>query len=579
MIPIITKEQLIQVLRKKKYLNSAQEMEIQRFLSKNNKNLEDILVKSGFISETELMQIISGFTEIPYHKIDLLELDSNIVTQHLPGRFCQRNLIVVVGKENEQLIICIANPFAEIPIEDIKNMTGFDVKMHLSTKTDVLRTINYFYGLKESLSAAEAEIAGAAIDTGNLEQLHYLEDATDIEPTAQPIIRAVNHLLYSAFDQRASDIHIEPKRVKSIVRFRIDGILHTVLEIQEAKAKTEYRSKKLHSAIISRLKMMAYLDIAEKRRPQDGRIKIIYRGREIEIRVSTLPVAFGEKIVLRILDSSILLQSLDHLGFDKSEINTYYSIIKKPFGIILVTGPTGSGKTTTLYSSLRYLSGPQINVTTIEDPIELIHESFNQVGVRPNIGITFASSLRTILRQDPDIIMVGEIRDNETAKNAIQSALTGHLVLSTLHTNDAPSSIPRLMDMDIEPYLIGSTLIGVIAQRLVRKICQFCATSYQPTEDELAPLQLPFATTKNLVLKRGRGCIECRETGYLGREAVFEIMPITAKMTKLITEKVDAITLQKIAREQGMVTLREAALRKMIQCITTPQEVIRALFS
>ncbi|MFC1851789.1 GspE/PulE family protein [candidate division CSSED10-310 bacterium] len=578
MIPIIRSEELVDLLRKKRIINVAQEMEIKRFLSQNAK-IEELLVRSGFINEIDLMQIIAQHKKILYHKIDLLELDSTVVTQHLPGRFCQKHSLVVTEKENTTLTICIGNPFTEIPIEDIRNMTGLDIQMRLSTKTDVLNTINYFYGLKESLSAAEAEITRTSIDTGNLEQLYTLEEATELEPTAQPIIRAVNHLFYSAFDQRASDIHIEPKRTKSTVRFRIDGVLHDVLQIQESKKSLERKVRKLHSAIISRIKMMAYLDIAEKRRPQDGRIKIIYRGREIEIRVSTLPVAFGEKIVLRVQDSQVLLQNLENLGFDKTDLGTFYSIIKRPFGIILVTGPTGSGKTTTLYSALRYLSSPEINITTIEDPIELIHEAFNQIGVKPNIGINFASSLRTILRQDPDVIMVGEIRDNETARNAIQAALTGHLVFSSLHTNDASSAITRLMDMEIEPYLIASTLIGVIAQRLVRKICRYCIETYHPTEDELSPLQLPFSTTKNLTLKRGKGCIECRDTGYLGREAIFEIMPITEKMTKLVTDRVDSLSLSRVAREQGMVTLREAALRKMIQCVTTPQEVIRCIYS
>lgn len=578
MIPLLRGEELVKILRKKNLINNAQEMEINRFLSQNAE-IDDLLVKSGFISENDLVQIVAKIANIPFFKIDLLELDSTIVTQFLPGRFCQKYSLVTTYQENNTLTICIGNPFIEIPVEDIKNMTGMKIKLFISSRSDVRRTINYFYGLKESLSAAEAELTSEGVDTGNLEQLHFLEEVTDLEPTAQPIIRAVNHLLYSAFDQRASDIHIEPKRSSSKVRFRIDGILHDVLEIKEAQQSKAYKAKKLHSAIISRIKMMSYLDIAEKRRPQDGRIKIIYRGREIEMRVSTLPVAFGEKVVLRIQDSRILLQNLESLGFDKVDLDTFYNIIKKPNGIVLVTGPTGSGKTTTLYSALRYLSSPDVNITTIEDPIELIHEAFNQVAVRPSIGISFAKSLRTILRQDPDIIMVGEIRDTETAENAIQAALTGHLVLSTLHTNDAPSALTRLTDMNIQPFLLSSTIIGVIAQRLIRKICPYCSENYQPTPDELRLLHLPVSSTQNLTLTRGKGCTECRETGYLGREAIFEIMPITEKIASLINQSIDAVTLRKIAREQGMITLRESALRKMIQCITTPQEVIRVLFS
>jgi general secretion pathway protein E len=378
-------------------------------------------------------------------------------------------------------------------------------------------------------------------------------------------VNAVEFLFRYAFDQRASDIHIEPKRDASEVRLRIDGMLNTINRIP----------KVVHPAFVSRIKMLSRMDIAEKRRPQDGRIKTEYKSREVELRVSTMPTAFGEKIVIRVFDPDILLQDLEEIGFAPREYELFRSFIARPHGIILVTGPTGSGKTTTLYSALKTIAVPEVNVVTIEDPIEMVHDRFNQVSVQPQIGVTFGSTLRTILRQDPDIIMVGEIRDLETAENAVQAALTGHLVLSTLHTNDAPSTITRLLDLGVPSYLISSTIIGVMAQRLVRKICKQCEKSYELLPEEAQAVGLTSSKEEKIIVRFGEGCPQCRGTGYLGRTGIFEVMELNERVKAVIRDKADVELIRRTAIADGMVVLREAAVQKMLKGETTFDEVIR----
>jgi general secretion pathway protein E len=372
-------------------------------------------------------------------------------------------------------------------------------------------------------------------------------------------------LLSYAFDQRASDVHIEPKRDKSVVRLRIDGILHVIYELP----------KNVHNAIISRIKTISRLDMAEKRRPQDGRIKMEKGGVEAEIRVSSIPVAFGEKLVMRISDPDVLFQDLKKLGFTSMDLIRYQQFIHMPHGIVLVCGPTGSGKSTTLYSTLRELSSPDINITTVEDPIEMIHEDFNQIAVQPLVGITFGSILRNILRQDPDIIMIGEMRDLETAENAVQAALTGHLVLSTLHTNDAPSSVTRLQDLGTPSFLLQATLVGILAQRLVRKICPFCKEPFEMDPKELASLGLDLGKNGPVELHMGKGCMKCRGTGYLGRSGVYEVLPVTESIKKMITAESNVEAMFDMAKKEGMITLRENAVKKLLEGETTYQEVLR----
>jgi general secretion pathway protein E len=398
-------------------------------------------------------------------------------------------------------------------------------------------------------------------ELSNLEQLFKMRSRDEIESSDQHIISAVEFVLKYAFDQRASDIHIEPKRDKSLIRFRIDGILHNIHTVPG----------NLHPAMVSRLKLLSRLDVAEKRRPQDGRIKTGHMGKDIELRVSTLPVAFGEKVVIRIFDPEILMQKLDQIGFYEREYNLFSSFIRKPNGIILVTGPTGSGKTTTLYSSLKTIATPEINIITVEDPIEMVMEDFNQVGVQSAIDVTFATVLRNILRQDPDVLMIGEIRDHETASNAVQASLTGHLVLSTLHTNDAPSSITRLLDIGVPPFLVSSTVSGIIAQRLVRTICQECKFERVLTDKEITYLGLE---PKEYKVWEGKGCDECRGTGYKGRTGLFEVLEMTESIKEKITADIDMTEIYAIARSQGMVSLRELAIKKLLEGKTTFHEIV-----
>jgi general secretion pathway protein E len=435
----------------------------------------------------------------------------------------------------------------------------------VSTKTDIIKLINEFFGFKRSIVAAENQFTGPSVDLGNLEQYVRLKADDELPSTDQHIVNAVDHLLSYAFDQRASDVHIEPKRDKSVVRLRIDGILHVIYELP----------KNVHNAIISRIKTIARLDMAEKRRPQDGRIKMEKGGVEAEIRVSSIPVAFGEKLVMRISDPDVLFQDLENLGFTSMDLIRYQQFINMPHGIVLVCGPTGSGKSTTLYSTLRELSSPDINITTVEDPIEMIHEDFNQIAVQPLVGITFGSILRNILRQDPDIIMIGEMRDLETAENAVQAALTGHLVLSTLHTNDAPSSVTRLQELGTPSFLLEATLVGIVAQRLVRKICPFCKETFDMDAKELASLGLDLRKNSPVELNMGKGCMKCRGTGYLGRSGVYEILPVTESIKKMITAESKVEEMREMAKKEGMITLRENAVKKLLQGETTYQEVLR----
>ncbi|MBI5599297.1 MAG: Flp pilus assembly complex ATPase component TadA [Deltaproteobacteria bacterium] len=508
-------------------------------------------------SVTEALAVEIG---MPYRKIDPLKLNLDVVTSKIPRPFAQRHLMVPVEEKDGVVTMAVADPFNLEPIENLKRTTRMKIRLVLASKTDILRIVREFFGFRSSVVAAEKQMGGA-IDLGNLEQYVKLKGASEIEATDQHIVNAVEYLLHYAYDQRSSDIHIEPKRNSSLVRLRIDGVLHNIHTIPRL----------VHPSIISRIKMLSRMDIAEKRRPQDGRIKTEFRGREIELRISTLPTAFGEKVVIRIFDPDILCQELQDLGFYPREFELFNSYLKRTNGVILVTGPTGSGKTTTLYSALKSLASPEVNIVTIEDPIEMVMEEFNQVGVQPQIGVDFASILRTILRQDPDIIMVGEIRDRETANNAVQAALTGHLVLSTLHTNDAPGSVVRLTDLGVPSFLISATVFGIAAQRLVRRICKDCRSERSLKPEEAASLDLP---PKEYRVSYGEGCTECRGTGYRGRTGIFEMMDVSERVKALILKNVDIQALQKAAREEGMVTLRECAVKKMLEGITTYEEVM-----
>ncbi len=533
-------------------------------------NLKVSGAKDTFLTEEMIMQAVGKALHIPFKKLDPLDLDMEIVTKTISRSFALNHLILPFALQNGILEVVTYYPDNESVLEDIERANQVKVRPYLSTRSDIKKILAEFFGFQHSITAAESQFSapgsGATVDVGNLEQYVKLSSGMELSSSDQHIKSAVNHLFQYALEQRASDIHVEPKRNTCLIRYRIDGVLHTIYKLPKA----------VHAAVTSRIKALARLDIAEKRRPQDGRIKIGRQGgKEAELRVSTIPVAFGEKTVMRILDPDIIFQDLDGLGFSKRDRVVYNSFMTSPHGIVLVTGPTGSGKSTTLYSTLKKISSPEINIVTVEDPVEMVYEEFNQIAVQAQIDVTFSTILRNILRQDPDIIMIGEIRDLDTATHAVQAALTGHLVFSTLHTNDAVSTIIRLEDLGLEPFLIGSTMLGALAQRLVRKICIHCIESYEEEVVNLQKMGFPVAGQGKIELQRGKGCKECRGTGYSGRLGIFEIFPMSDKIKKLVMEKATDAALRQVAVREGMTTLREDAWQKVRNGLTTVEEALR----
>jgi general secretion pathway protein E len=524
-------------------------------------NLRD---SGAALGEADLALAIALDAKLDHVRIDALNLNADLIESKMSRPFARRHRMIPLDMANGKLRVACANPYDIEGIDSFRRIAGRDIQLVVASEPDILKAITEFYGLRHSVKRAERDLS-AGIDLGNLEQLVRMKNEAEIESSDQHVVNAVEFMLQHAFESRASDIHVEPKRDDSLIRFRIDGVLHDIQKMP----------KIVHAAVTSRIKTMSRLDIAEKRRPQDGRVKMNRGGREVELRVSTLPVAFGEKVVMRIFDPQVVMQDLTGLGFYADELQTFNDFISRPHGIVLVTGPTGSGKTTTLYSALKTICTREINVTTLEDPIEMVYPDFNQTEVQLKVGITFAAALRHILRQDPDVIMVGEIRDNETAQYSIQAALTGHLVFSTLHTNDASSSISRLADLGVERFLISSTLIGSMAQRLLRKICPHCATERHLEADEVATLRLAVPPGKRVKVKEGEGCFECRNTGYLGRTGIFEMMPLDDSLKSLIVSGADAPEIKRDAVKNGMRTLRQSALRKLAEGITTFEEVVR----
>lgn len=517
------------------------------------------------LDEDAIARVLAKAANRPFVKPDPLNLNSELIAETMTRPFARRHSCVPLKREDGKILIAVDNPFDKALIQQLEDVVAGPIKVVVSPRSDIQRIITEVYGFRTSISAAEADV-GLGVDVGNLEQLVKFSSEGELEATDKPVVSAVEYLLRYAFDQRASDIHVEPKRENSIVRLRIDGVLHNIYSFPRS----------VHRAFASRLKMLARMDISEKRRPQDGRIKTERDGREVELRVSTLPVAFGEKVVIRIFDPQQLIQDLEAIGFYKDDLEKWHNFISRPTGLILVTGPTGSGKTTTLYSTLRQLAGPDVNITTVEDPIEMVYEQFNQVLVQRKIEVTFANALRTILRQDPDIVMVGEIRDAETARMAVQAALTGHLVFSTMHTNDSASTVTRLLELGVEPFLLASVLVGTMAQRLVRRICTSCKAQTELSREQvdLLDIQLPPRSDQRLPVFYGEGCVKCRGTGYFGRDGIFEVMEVDESVRKLISNRGSAPEIRRAAKANGMVSLRECAIKKLAQGLTTFEEVM-----
>jgi general secretion pathway protein E len=528
-------------------------------------NLTDASGSGMRIDDFLLARLIAEDAALKFYKIDPLKLDVEMIEAKISRPFARKHRMTPVAIRDGKLIVAVVNPFDSVALDTYRQMVKQEIEIVVASESDVMGVITEQYGFRASVTKAGRDLGRGAIDLSNLEQYVKLKSGNEIETSDAHIVNAVDFLLQHAYDSRASDIHIEPKREAAMIRFRIDGVLH---EIQRVP-------KLVNLAITSRIKTMCRMDIAERRRPQDGRIKTEREGKEVELRVSTLPTAFGEKLVMRIFDPDVLLRDLSGLGFYEDELHMFGEWIKRPHGIILVTGPTGSGKTVTLYSALKSLASPEINITTIEDPIEMVWDDFNQTSVQTKIGITFPSALRTILRQDPDIIMVGEIRDEETAQNAVQAALTGHLVFSSLHTNDSATSVTRLIDLGIQPFLISSTLVGTMAQRLMRRICEECKRNRPLSVEEAGMLNLQAPAGKRIIVKEGAGCIRCRNTGYFGRTGIFEILPIDNAIRDLIDRSEDFLKIKEMAVKRGMRTLRQSALRKLAEGVTSFEEVVR----
>jgi general secretion pathway protein E len=521
--------------------------------------------QSRRVDEDTIAEGLAQAADLPYRKIDPVKIETDLVARTLSRPFAMRHVVIPLAEKGDELEIAIADPFDGTLRESLESLLQRPLTFVVAAKRDILAILERVYGFASSVSRAEKEL-GAGSQSA-LVQLVELKSGEETSSNDEYVIAAVDYLLTYAFDQRASDIHLEPKDTYALVRFRIDGILHDIEKLPLS----------VHGAVTSRIKVLARMNIAERRRPQDGRIKTYRDKREVELRVSSMATAFGEKIVIRVFDPNVLLAELHELGFSPAEREQYERWITSPSGLILVTGPTGSGKTTTLYSTLRYLSGPEINITTVEDPIEMVDPHFSQVQVQGQIDVTFALALRTILRQDPDIIMVGEVRDGETATMAVQAALTGHLVFSTVHTRDASGAITRLVELGVEPFLLSSVLRGVLAQRLLRKICSYCSSDGHLTPDQVGALgiKVPVERREQLPARWGEGCVECRHTGLYGRSGVFEMLDIGRRVRGLINQGRDAAEIANAARIEGMETLREAAIRKLAEGVSTFEEVMR----
>ena len=552
---------LEQLLLEQGRLSADDLRKVKRLQQERGERLERLLLDLGFISEDDLLPLLSTYLGIDaVHRRDFPAVPVPLGSVNL--KFLKHAKVLPLGQTNGTLTVAMADPADYYTLQGLHIATGLEIEPRLARERDILEGLEAAYGNGDGGAAGGA--AEPAEDT-----LEYLtddeEDVNHLRDLASeaPVIRLVNILINRAVEQRASDIHIEPFENELKVRYRIDGVLHEV----------ETPARRLQAAIVSRIKIMAKLNIAERRLPQDGRIKLRLLGKEIDLRVSTLPTLYGESVVLRILDRSSIIVNLDSLGFPEETLAHFSRLITKPYGMVLVTGPTGSGKTTTLYGALDKINSPDKKIITIEDPVEYQLLGVNQIHVKPQIGLTFANGLRSIVRQDPDVIMVGEIRDFETAEIAIQAALTGHLVFSTLHTNDAAGAVSRLLEMGVEDYLLASSLLGVLAQRLVRTVCQKCREPAEMAADVMS--EMTGGNGEVVQAMWGRGCEECAQTGFRGRQGIFELLLMNDPVRQLILKRASADAIKDAAVELGMTTLRDDGWRKVRMGITTVSEVVR----
>lgn len=528
--------------------------------AKSGEKLGKVLVKEGYVSEEQILEALEFQLGIPHADLQKFYIDPD-VAKMIPESLAKRYLVIPIKKDADGIQVAMADPLNIFAIDDIKLITKQNVKPLIASESSILKAIDRIFGKEQAEKAVQdfkRELQEEPLNDFTNEDLDEINNA--------PAVRLVNSIIEQAIKNRASDIHIEPTEKDLRIRFRIDGQLNEAMRV----------IKNTQGPVITRIKIMANMNIAERRVPQDGRIEFSEGSKSIDIRVSSLPTVFGEKLVLRLLDKSNFMLTKEQLGLDSDDMVIFNKLLSRPNGIILLTGPTGSGKTTTLYAMLRELNKPNINIITVEDPVEYSLEGINQVQVNEKAGLTFASALRSILRQDPDIIMIGEIRDTETAEIAIRSAITGHLVLSTLHTNDAPGAVTRLIDMGIEPYLVSSSVVGVIAQRLARKICQNCKISYTASQREKQLLGID--ENEELTIYRGRGCAVCNKSGYKGRIPIYEIMSVTPDIRELINKKSSSDVIGLEATKNGMKTLRESAKKLVLEGKTTIDEMLRLTY-
>ncbi len=525
---------------------------------KTGERLGKVLINLGYITENSIIEVLEFQLGVPHVDIASMDITREVVAA-IPVALAERYQVIPVKKRDNKLTLAMVDPTNFFAIDDVRMASGCDVVPVIAAEREIMRAISQYYGINELVEKAVSQL--------KLEESYPMSKVQTADDA--PIIGIVNSLFSQAVRERASDIHIEPQEKKLRVRFRIDGVLREVASF----------TRDIQAAIISRIKIIGGMDISEKRLPQDGRIKIAEAGREIDIRVSTLPTILGEKVVMRVLDKQAVILDVGKLGFSADNLQVFRRLYTQSYGMILVTGPTGSGKTTTLYSTLSEINTVGKNTITVEDPVEYRLDGINQVQVNPKAGLTFALGLRSILRQDPNIVMVGEIRDTETADIAIRAALTGHLVLSTLHTNDAPGAITRLVDMGVEPFLAATSILGVLAQRLVRCICPECKTRYTPMRDSVERMFLGVDSNQPLTLHKGKGCVSCGFTGYQGRIGIHEVMPVTSAIRELINRCASADEIASEAKKQGMISMCQDGINKAFGGITTVEEVMRVAYA
>lgn len=542
----ITREQLDNALK------------IQR---KSRKKIEKILVEEGYVTEKDILEVLEFQLGYPHVDLNRFTINPKAISL-IPESIVRRHDLIPIDIKDRYLVVAMSDPLNLIAIDDLKLYTEYEIMPMISTRNSIKKAIDKFYRDKTTENVLKEFVEAYDIDNSK-----EYDDEEQLEISNAPIVRLINYIIQQAVDMRASDIHIEPFTEEIRIRFRIDGDLQDIMKL----------SKNILSPLVTRIKIIGKMDIAEKRIPQDGRVEVnIKNNKTIDIRISSIPTVYGEKIVLRLLDRENFLMTKDELGFTQNNLESFNKLLKQPYGMLLITGPAGSGKTTTLYAILKELNCVEKNIITIEDPVEYKMEGINQMQINPKAGLTFASGLRSILRQDPDVIMVGEIRDTETVQIAVRAAITGHLVLSTLHTNDSPSSIIRMVDMGVEPYLVSSALIGVISQRLVKKLCDNCKTPYEASYSE--KLLLGLYPEEKVILYKPKGCNRCNN-GYLGRRGIHEIMQVDADIRRLINQGKNVDELRICAINSGMTTLMDNSIELVLKGITSLEEILKVNFT